>query len=502
MSEQKENALALGKQEGVGSGGVENGSYMSASADSSIAQSAGNVKGKPQKKARKKRTRGERRLLTMESSTFSLAIKCYHEHLPDGLDATKKAVENLDKTKYHAVGIEHDRCLNNDGVWAPSTEKPHIHIDIRGANRDVRFRVKSMLEALHIRFRPGIDDILLENRAIETIGDFGDAVLYLTHETKQAILDAKTLYDASELFMNLTPDEYKEVREGYVRLNENRKLQQSELVALDKEAFDLGYELKDFDEWYDNLPFVVRKNASMRVIRESYGRGVDKRIAENSEVLRLCIFIEGGKNLGKSYAALAALAGKKILVVQGGGSGKFDKLTPSTDAIVVNDDVVPYLLTMTDNFVCRAYRRNRDNPVWSGQYFIVTSNLAFVEWCESCGLRMREYDYHGNWRYTEHARAIMSRFFICRIKTDANGVSRLALTTASSRGTANEQIARTDMFVDFQRQYNATIAQYVPRNNLIDYSLITEPLDAEEKLKLDQKKEDLREWRYNDARYR
>ena len=43
--------------------------------------------------------------------------------------------------------------------------------------------------------------------------DFG--IYYLTHETKEAIDEAKELYSVDELISNLTKDEIIHIREGY-----------------------------------------------------------------------------------------------------------------------------------------------------------------------------------------------------------------------------------------------------------------------------------------------
>ena len=131
---------------------------------------------------------------------------------------------------------------------------------------------------------------------------------------------------------------------------------------------------------FNELPFKIRSNAKMKTVKESYQRGVDRRIAENREVLRVCIFIKGEPNTGKTYTSLAALAGKRIYKIDGGGSGKFDNLRPDREAIVISDEVCPNLLNMADNYICKAYRRQNNNPAWAGNYFVVTSNLSFDDW--------------------------------------------------------------------------------------------------------------------------
>ena len=420
-------------------------------------------------KSTKKKYRGK--CLNILSSVHSAAFKIYEEQLVYGWDYTVNAIKTAFKSSYMQIeAIMHYKdYLDNSDFWCPSAEKPHFHIIFRLVDRKDRIRIKTVLKALGIEFRKGIDDNLLREHGCETVQNFSSYSLYLTHETEDAILDGKSLYDISEVITNLTESELEQIREGYVRPSEKRKLTQAELISLDKEAYDKGYELKDFDEWYDSLGFVVRSNAKIRVIRESYTRGVEARIKEGKSLSRLCIFIQGPPNTGKTYAAAHSIKGD-YLSVGGGGSGKFDNLKPSHNGIIIDDDICPNLLNMSDNYVCKAYRRNKDNPVWAGEYLIITSNLSFFEWLDSCGIKVK--DMRGN--LTEHAKAMQSRFFICELRQTPTGQNRLACLSASDRGTQVEQFKRADKFVEFRDTFNKIIANYNPVNNKVDYSKLVE----------------------------
>lgn len=420
---------------------------------------------------RKKRFKKDRtKILGIHQKVYSVAFKFYGEQLPWGEQAFINAIKNSDKRIVQILAIKHDRDVVTDGIWAVSTVKPHWHVIIRMTDRRRSMRVGTILQLLNIYYRPGIDDDLWKGHGVETVGEFGGYAVYLTHETEEAIRDAKERYDVSEIVSNLTLDEIEQVRAGYIRVSEKRKLSQDELVALDKEAYDMGYEMKDFNSWYNSQPFAVRSNAKMKVIKESYDRGVQARVDEHQEINRLCVFIQGAPNTGKTYASKKALDGKRILSVGGGGTGKFDLLRPDHEAIVIDDDVCPNLLNMTDNYICRAYKRNSNNPAWAGRYFVVTSNLTFREWLEASGISTQD-----RWgQPTAHYEAMKSRFFICRLKND-NGVNRLACSSASNRGSAEEQIERADMFTQFRRRFDEVIAGYTPKSNLVDYSLILEP---------------------------
>lgn len=418
------------------------------------------------------------RKLNIQSSVYSAAFKVYIDQLPYGWDYTKHQIINAFKSSYMQIqGIRHYKdYLENSNFWVPSAEKPHYHIIFRLVDRKNRIRITTVLKALGIEFRPGLDDTLLEEHGCETVQNYSGYSLYLTHETEDAILDGKALYDISEVITNLTESELEQIREGYVRPCEKRKLTQAELISLDKEAYQKGFDLADFEDWYNALGFVVRSNAKMKVIKESYSRGVESRIRENKLLPRLCIFIQGPPNTGKTYAAAHSVEGD-YLSVSGGGSGKFDNLKPSHNAIVIDDDLCPNLLNMSDNYICKAYRRNRDNPVWAGEYLIITSNLSFDAWASECGIKMYARSnlplYYAE-EYTAQGKALRSRFYICELKQTPTGQYRLACRSASDRGTVEEQFKRGYKFVDFQKKFNEIIANYNPQNHKVDYSKIEE----------------------------
>lgn len=399
--------------------------------------------------------------LTMESKVTTLALKFYPEQLPGGWDNLKKIIKAIDKALYQVLAIMHYKDYLKDDIWAPSNEKPHIHIIFRMTDTSKSIRVKQILQMLNVVFRQGIDDKLWKEHGAETCVHFDAYAMYLTHDTRQARLDGKAQYDVDEIVSNLNADEIQLVRDGYIRVSQqHHKVSLDEMIQIDKEAEQLGYNLKDFTDWYADLPFVIRKKSDMKTIRESYERGIHRRVNENTKINRLCVFIEGQPNQGKTYGAIQALAGKKILPVGGGGTGKFDRLSPSHEAIVIDDDVAPNLLNMTDNYICQAYKRQSSNPYWCGQYFVVTSNKNFKDWLESCGIKS-----------DIHVAAMFSRFYVCHIE-NVNGNNKLICDSVSTRGTATEQEERRDMFLEFQQRMNDSLQSYIPNSVSIDYSSV------------------------------
>lgn len=463
MDNEKKDTLAVAGQ---------NVSKVNNSSTDSITQNAPINQEKSKGRFKKK----GHKVLGINAKVYTVAFKFYTEQLPLGEQAFIDAVRNSDKRQAQVLAIKHDRDEVTDGIWEVAKVKPHWHVIVRMSDRKRRMYISTILSSLNICYRKGADDDLWKSHGVEAVGNFAGYATYLTHETDDAIQDGKELYELSEIVSNLTVDEIEQIRAGYVRVSEKRRLTESELIALDKEAFDMGYEMKNFTEWCNSQPFSVRSNTKFRTIKESYNRGVEARIEEGKEINRLCIFIQGKPNTGKTYASKMALQGKSVLSVGGGGTGKFDRLRPDHDAIVIDDDVCPNLLNMTDNYICRAYKRNNNNPAWAGEYFIVTSNLSFPAWLNSCGIHTCDKIYRpGGVDYVEtaHYKAMLSRFFVCRLK-EVNGINHLALTSVSTRGSVSEQIERADKFMAFKKLFDDTIAGYTPANNTVDFSKIIE----------------------------
>lgn len=441
----------------------------------------------PSKTAKGKKNERSPRCLKPHARTRGMAAKFYEEQLPFGVDYLISRVRTYDKDKFRVLLFMHNQDENEDGdLWVKSCEKMHFHMLVEGVpcgkdKKKRQFTVNAILRDLGVVFRPGIDDKLWENRGVETLNDFSGYALYATHETPKAkqnglkfeydleTMWANGLYSPKDstflktcegiMVSNLTLEEVKEVREGYTRLNLHKRVTFEDLEGLDKELFELGKAYGDIDTYIDNLPFSVRSHCKMRTLKESYDRGLSRRLEEdlanNKNLLRLCVFVQGQTGTGKTYGALKALSDKRVLTVGGQKTGKFDNLKPSTQAIVIDDDTLPNALQMSDDYPCRAYRRNSNNPVWCGDYLIITSNLTFDEWLKSCGFSN-----------PTHLKAMHERFFICHIESVLNK-NALWCDEIVKRGTAEKVQMLVDKFTDFQEKYNESLASYRPASSSV-----------------------------------
>ena len=433
-----------------------------------------------------RRNRKGHKIPGMGSKVVRIAIKIYDEQLPYGRQYLVDQIRATNSKHIQIIAMWHNRDKVTDGIWEMAEVKDHCHLVIRLINTKHRITVKEILDGLGIVFRKGIDDQLWDEGGVEYIRTtYERAALYLTHQTEEAIAEGKEYYDVHEAISNLTVPEIEQVFDGYIRVSEKRKITEEEMAALDAEAFDIGYRFGDFEEWYNSLPFFVRSHCRMRTIKESHSRGIKAAFRERRPVNRLCIFIEGKPNTGKTWAAIHALDGKRVLAVTGGGTGKFDDLTAAHDGIVLDDYTSNNLLNMTDNYVCSAYRRGSNNPPWAGEYFIVTSNNKFGKWLEDCKLDVRK----ENGQPSEHFNAMKSRFYVCRVghdwPKDETGkyivddrgsflpmIKQLEVLTISDRGSREEQEERRDKFLEFKARFEEIINTYKPEFTMTDYSMI------------------------------
>ena len=418
----------------------------------------------------------KKRFYGLDDTVTTVAFKFYAEQMPKGEEALQEVIRSFDPTCVQALMIKHDRDTVAESFWETAKEKPHYHLIMRllGKNgRKLRTIMKMMKGTLV--YRKGLDDDLLTNHGCEPCKNFAAYATYLTHDTDQAIQDGKHRYPLDAIVSNLTEEEVKQIRDGYVRVsNTTHRISMSEWIEMDEDAYKRGYALQDWDEWERQQPFVIRSNAKLKTIKKRYLQGVEDKINEDDYLTRLCLFIHSDKpNLGKTYnstVALKKLGVKKILAVAGGGTGKLDNLTINHDAILCDDDTLPQLLNLADNKITSPYRRNSDNPHWCGRWLIVTSNLSINDWINKCGVTDK--------KQTE---AVMSRFYVCDIREQIDkwidyetGEEKveskmvLHLEQPSTRGDLDAQEKRKEMYWRFKGFFEESLNAYIPKADRYD----------------------------------
>ena len=384
----------------------------------------------------------------------------------------KNMTEIFSQEEYLVWGVIHDSDTKGDEFWEPSIEKMHTHIYIINL-RNKRPQVRVFFRMLDIGWRD--TDEVMWKKGIDNIADRHQAALYATHDTLKAQSAGKAQYDISCVYTN-NFEEYMELRSDGEKAQESVK--KADWSMYDRAVYALGYSLGDWDEWYGTLPRCARENQNkIRICREQYNKGIEKKIEENSHITRVSIYIQGGHNIGKTTATECALKEKRHLDISGGGTGKFDRLTPVYEAITLHDSTVSKenLLAMADDRMCNVYHRNKGNSYFCGDTFVVTSNLDFETWCSTCGVKTRNAFLHQSAEdmdetiFNPEYLAIRSRFFICHIDK-INGVNQLVCTSPNERGSEDEMGFRLAEYVKFRDKFNACIAGYTPCNRKITFN--------------------------------
>ncbi len=376
-------------------------------------------------------------------------------------DRFKEVVKSFDD-EFQVIGIIHDKdeVADPEDYFKLSSVKPHCHLVIRKKYRDKTFKVNSVLKALGIHYRRYIDNELW-GYSVATCKNWSSSVAYLTHETTQALADGKYIYDREEIFSNCDASLIDGFRDGLNGSHRNSRVFPEELEYWDRRFYDQGYDLKDYNTLFDSLNFDLRSHSKIKTIKESYFRGIEARLKiDPPEVKRVCVFIQGPPNTGKTHAVKSALKqlGLKTYAISGGGSGKFDNLNIEHQAITIDDTTCPNLLNMTDDIITRAYRRNSNNPYWTGEIFVVTSNKSFLDWCADSGVR--PYEIGTNYP-NAHGIAMKTRFFEFKVSKIGN-TNQIQFTGSLDdlRGMSEAKKQKLEIAEKIISLANETMAKY------------------------------------------
>lgn len=434
---------------------------------------------KTRKKSKKKKV-----AVTFGSEPRTLALKFYPEQLLDEKsriqfmkcdDATRqrwidqltrefiKQIKNFKYLDFQIAGILHDsdKVKAADDPFQISIEKAHWHLIIRRLSKK-RFRVNRIIQLLglhYIKDKNFDDSAMWNNGGAEIIRDFASYFLYLTHETNQAITDGKHKYDRSEVITNFDETTRESLWQAGLRHQKKSNIDWDEINDL---AYNFGLNLKDFDPWIEaNLTVAEQANKNFRVVSKSYQRGLSEGVAKIGHITRCSILIHGEGNLGKSYTSLEALKALHLNVYRASkGSGKYDNLSTSTDAMIFDDVAVSDARNVFDNLAVTLHRRNSNDRAWLGNYAVVTTNDDPETFCRKMAcVNSTDELLDVNDPYTrskiDAINAIKQRLYICTIKNN-----RLIVESATVRGSRADQAEHDKLFKKFAEKFNAILKNY------------------------------------------
>lgn len=461
------------------------------------------------KKARKKGKKKSKKVaVTFGSEPRTLALKFYPEQLLDEKSRiqfmkcddvtrqrwidqlTKVFLQQIKQFRYLDFQVavilhDSDKVKAADDPFAISIEKAHFHLIIRRLSKK-RFRVNRIIQLLglyYIKDDNFDDTIMWNNGGAEIIRDFASYFLYLSHETNQAIVDGKHKYDRSEVISNFGDEIREALWQAGLRNQKKSKIDWDEINDI---AYTMGLNLKDFDPWVKaNLTVTDQANKNFRVVSKSYQQGLSEGVAKVGHITRCSILIHGKGNLGKSYTALESLKALHLNVYRASkGSGKYDNLSTSTDAMIFDDVAVSDARNVFDNLAVTLHRRNSNDRAWLGNYAVVTTNDDPETFCRKmAGVNSTDELLDVNDPYTrskiDAINAIKQRLYICTIKNN-----KLIVESATTRGSRADAEEHDKLFKKFAEKFNAILKNYKPekQENALGDALFRRAYETYERL--------------------
>ena len=432
--------------------------------------------------------------LTLESRVRSVSLKFYAEQLmppktrakyeallkskrpiaqikaknaeKHAMSFLRDRIENLDH-KYLCSGIYHNQDLvqDPDDPFEASIKKGHFHVYAWRRREGSRFYLRELVEDLGLIYDHKQDALMWLSHGAEVIRDKCASMMYMTHETTQAILDGKHQYELSEVIKNFSDEELADLRAGYKRPSPKKRLTADDWDGLSDMAYDLGRNLGDYDKWVlEHLNTQQQAQASAKIVEKRYVAGLQRGVTETDELTRCSILIYGAAGLGKSTTVRQTL---KELGYQTcyatAGTGKYDSLRVSDTAIFFDDVSVKSPLSVFDNAAVILHRRGSHDRPWLGSMAVATTNLEPTTWlakhvgfysAEDARKALASEDSSDR---AEQYRALESRLYICRLDDEGT----LQVEHAQSRGGVVSRQAHDALFREFKSTFEKLLKSYL-----------------------------------------
>lgn len=372
-------------------------------------------------------------------------------------------IHNLPTDEYYVAAIYHNRDWkkSKDDLYEISAKKGHWHLIIWPKDPKKRPRISTLLNMFGITFDGKLDYDLWDHRGAEIIGDKPSYFMYLLHRTERAEKEGKTPYTLSEVATNLSADQCQNLMDGYTKARPKKQLKPDDWDKLANDAYDLGKNLGDWDTWVNTvLNTQQQAMAPTRVVRAKYVQGLKWGVAHHESICRVSILIYGAGNLGKSYTSRATL--KKMgldVCLAPKGSGKYDNLTPHTDALLFDDVSASDARNVFDNSAVMLHRRNQDDRPWLGHYAVATTNDMPSLWLKKmAGVNTKvSNDYEEQQSYNNAINAISQRLYICHIDPKKH---QLVCDKRQERGSIEDRLEHDQAFMRFFNLFNEILKGY------------------------------------------
>lgn len=439
--------------------------------------------------------------LTLESRVRSVSLKFYAEQLmppkirakyealqkskrptdqikaktaeKHAMSFLKDRIEHLDH-KYLCSGIYHNQDLvqDPDDPFEASIKKGHFHVYAWRRKEGSRFYLRELVEDLGLVYDHKQDALMWLSHGAEVIRDKCASMMYMTHETTQAILDGKHQYELSEVMKNFSDEELADLRAGYKRPSPKKRLTADDWDGLSDMAYGLGRNLGDYDSWVlEHLTTQQQAQGPAKIVEKRYVAGLQRGVTETDELTRCSILIYGAAGLGKSTTVRQTL---KELGYQTcyatAGTGKYDSLRVSDTAIFFDDVSVKSPLSVFDNAAVILHRRGSHDRPWLGSMAVATTNLEPDTWiAKHVGFRsLREAQSALEDGKTsdraEQYRALKSRLYICHLSETGD----LLVEHAQERGGVKSRREHDSLFAEFKQTFEKQLKAYLSNNQKVE----------------------------------
>ena len=368
-------------------------------------------------------------------------------------------VQNFQYKNYYVAAIYHNKDMqeNEGSPFEVSSKKGHWHVMIwRGSWKapKERFRVSTIVKKLGLAYAPDLDSSIWKKHGAEVITQGVPAFFtYLPHETDQAIKDGKAIYDHKEIAKNFSDVIANEIFEFYKK---TKKKSSVDWDLLGEQAYQLGLALGDYDAWIDTqLNLKQEAQAVARKVHERYMQGLAVGVETKGHITRCSIILYGDGNSGKSYTTIKALEEMHLKTYSvRSGTGKYDGLSATDQAMLFDDIGVSQALSVFDNKAVVLHRRNSGDRPWVGTYAVVTTNAD----PEEALAHMLGVSADPVLRSPTDERlldALKSRVYICRIEK-----GELFLEKAQHRGSQKDFDEHDKLFIKFKNAFDHQLKTY------------------------------------------
>lgn len=393
-----------------------------------------------------------------DKNSTAAAICKFMEH--DYCDKFRKVLENFSYGDYFVAGIYHDKdMIEDDGSpFKVSSKKGHWHVIIwrdSWKSPKKRFRVATVTKKLGLDYAPELDTSLWKNHGAEVIAQgIPSYFAYLPHETDQAIKDGKHQYGFDEIVTNFSDEMGHEIMAYYQK---SKKKSSIDWDLLAESAYRLGLSVGDYDSWVDSKLDVKQQAQSVaRKVHDKYEKGLAEGIEKIGYIRRCSILICGEGNEGKSYTTAKALQDLGLKTYQAReGTGKYDGLSATDQAMTFDDVGVSQPLSVFDNRAVVLHRRNSGDRPWLGSYAIaITNSDSDTALMGMLGYRVQD-PLLLNSSQRSTLEALRSRLYICHIE---NG--ELYVDQGQHRGSQEDHDEHDMMMIRFIEAFDNRLKEY------------------------------------------